>query len=65
MTFGMVLAFLFFPPALLPPQFVNVTDDHRRMYEVLIASGLDWIAVFPPHITDQPATNGDYEVHFW
>jgi hypothetical protein len=60
----LLLAFLFFPPELLPPQFVSVTDDHRRMFEIIKKSGLDWVAVFPPHIADLPATNGDYEVQF-
>lgn len=58
------LAFLFFPADLLPPQFVAVTEDHNRMYQVIKTSGLDWVAVFPPHITDAPDSNGDYEVNF-
>jgi len=53
---------LFFPPEMLPPQFIALTEDHRRMGQVLRTSGLDWIAVYPPHIADQPGTDGAYEV---
>lgn len=32
---------------------VPVTEDHDRMYTVLKTSGLDYVAVMPPHIAGQ------------
>jgi biliverdin reductase/flavin reductase len=32
-----------------------VTEDHDRMYAVLKESGLDYVAVMPPHIAGEPA----------
>jgi hypothetical protein len=56
-------AFLFFEPGKVPPPFLPLTEDHRRMAGVLKASsGLDWVAVYPPHIADTPGTNGAYTV---
>ncbi|XP_018579383.1 flavin reductase (NADPH) [Anoplophora glabripennis] len=55
-------AFLFFEPEKVPPMFRDVTADHQREYDVLKESGLKYIAVFPPHITDQPGT--EYEVQY-
>ncbi|XP_059471423.1 flavin reductase (NADPH) [Neocloeon triangulifer] len=56
-------AFLFFQTEMLPKQFIPLTEDHKRMDQVLRNSGLDWIAVYPPHIADQPGTaDGAYEV---
>lgn len=43
-------AFLFYEPDKVPPRMNNVNDDHKRMFEALKESGLDWIAAFPPHI---------------
>jgi biliverdin reductase / flavin reductase len=43
-------AFLFYAPDKVPPRFNNLNDDHKRMYEVLKQSPLDYIAVYPPHI---------------
>ncbi|GBP78952.1 Flavin reductase [Eumeta japonica] len=48
-------AFLFYEPEKVPPRFVDLNEDHKRMYEVVKDSGLDWIAVFPPHISDEPS----------
>lgn len=42
--------FLFFEVDKVPQIFKEVTDDHRRMYEVLQSSGLKYIACCPPHI---------------
>ncbi|XP_060523311.1 flavin reductase (NADPH) [Cylas formicarius] len=44
----------------VPPRFRDVTADHRRMYEVLKESGLKYIAIFSPHIADNPGS--DYDV---
>ena len=37
------------------PRYLHVADEHRRNLKVLQDSGLDWIAVCPPGITDEPA----------
>ncbi|XP_026743279.1 flavin reductase (NADPH) [Trichoplusia ni] len=48
-------AFLFYEPEKVPPRFVVLNEDHKRMYEALKESPLDYIAVFPPHIADEPS----------
>lgn len=37
------------------PRYLHVAEEHRRNLKVLQESGLDWIAVCPPGITDEPA----------
>lgn len=44
-------AFLFYDADKVPPRFIPLTNDHRRMFEELKSSGLNWVAVFPPHIS--------------
>jgi len=56
-----ISAFLFYEPEKVPPQYQEVTNDHRRQAEVLKNSGLEWIAICPPHITNDPGT-GSYKV---
>ncbi|CAG9837068.1 unnamed protein product [Diabrotica balteata] len=51
-------AFLFYEVSKVPPRFKDLNDEHQRMYDVLKASGLKYIAVFPPHIADEPL--GEY-----
>lgn len=55
-------AFLFHDPNSdkVPAIFKDVTADHQRMFDILKESHLKYIAVFPPHIADQPETR--YEV---
>ncbi|CAG9789523.1 unnamed protein product [Diatraea saccharalis] len=48
-------AFLFYDDDKVPARFVDLNEDHKRMYQVLKDSGLDWVAVFPPHIADEPS----------
>lgn len=43
-------AFLFYEPDKVPPMFKELTEDHKREYEVIKESGLKYIAVSPPHI---------------
>ncbi|TSR87312.1 Estrogen-related receptor gamma [Bagarius yarrelli] len=43
-------AFLLWDRAKVPPRLVPVTEDHDRMYILLKESGLDYVAVMPPHI---------------
>jgi uncharacterized protein len=37
------------------PQYQHVADEHRRNLAMLQASDLDWIAVCPPGIVNEPA----------
>ncbi|NWJ46367.1 MAG: SDR family oxidoreductase [Chloroflexi bacterium] len=43
---------LFYPT--YPPIFKNITEEHARQLEILKKSGLEWVAVCPPQITDDP-----------
>ncbi|XP_030369526.1 flavin reductase (NADPH) [Scaptodrosophila lebanonensis] len=40
----------------VPPVFHRLNEEHKRMLDLTKASGLDFIAVLPPHIADEPAT---------
>ncbi|NTU62697.1 MAG: SDR family oxidoreductase [Chloroflexi bacterium] len=42
----------------IAPQYAVIAAEHRRVFEVLQQSGLDWIAVCPPSLTLDPATGG-------
>ncbi|KAF4517438.1 hypothetical protein B566_EDAN005047 [Ephemera danica] len=58
-----VKSFLFFETDKVPPRFIPLTEDHRRMSNALKAStDIDWIAVYPPHIADTPGSDGGYTV---
>jgi biliverdin reductase/flavin reductase len=43
-------AFLLWDRSKVPPRLLPVTEDHDRMYMALKESGLDFVAVMPPHI---------------
>ncbi|CAJ1064885.1 flavin reductase (NADPH) [Xyrichtys novacula] len=47
---GCMSAFLLWDRTKVPPRMIAVTEDHDRMYTVLKTSGLDYVAVMPPHI---------------
>ncbi|CAB0029070.1 unnamed protein product [Trichogramma brassicae] len=49
-------AFLFYEPGKVPVIFKNVNDDHQRMFDLVKACSLKWIAVLPPHIADAPSS---------
>ncbi|KAG8257362.1 hypothetical protein J6590_052231 [Homalodisca vitripennis] len=49
-------AFLFRKPEEVPPMFHEVNADHMRMFNEMKASDLQWIAVYAPHIADEPPT---------
>lgn len=53
-------AFLFYEPEKVPARFHDLNADHQRMLDCLVASGLKWVAVLPPHLTDNPS--GKYTV---
>jgi hypothetical protein len=44
-------AFLFYEPEKVPTRFHDLNADHQRMLDSLKASGLNWVAVLPPHLT--------------
>lgn len=50
-TFHIFTEFLFYKPEKVPSLFRDVTEDHQRMFDVLKASQLKWIAILPPHIS--------------
>ncbi|XP_041035221.1 flavin reductase (NADPH) [Carcharodon carcharias] len=54
--------FLLWDEAKIPPRLLDLTKDHQRMYEVLKKSGLDYVAVFPPHIADEHPLTGTYTI---
>ncbi|XP_034833932.1 flavin reductase (NADPH) [Maniola hyperantus] len=58
-----ISAFLFYEIDKVPPRFVEVTKDHERMFIELKDSGLNWIAVFSPHISDDPSREIIVEVN--
>ncbi|XP_049959768.1 flavin reductase (NADPH) [Schistocerca serialis cubense] len=52
-----ISAFLFYEPEKVPAIFHALNADHQRMYDVLKESSLKWIAVLPPHFTDEPSSH--------
>lgn len=49
-------AFLFYDVDKVPFRFRDLNSDHQRMFDILKASDLKYIACLPPHIADQPAS---------
>ncbi len=43
------------------PQYANINVEHKRVLKLLQESGLDWVAVAPPTIADEPRT-GHYRI---
>ncbi|KAK4036371.1 flavin reductase (NADPH) [Daphnia magna] len=59
-------SFLFMDPERVPPRFAEINADHKRMLETLQSpkyESLDWIAVLPPHIADEPSSNNQFKVN--
>ncbi|KAG8550837.1 hypothetical protein GDO81_019615 [Engystomops pustulosus] len=56
------LAFLLWDFQKVPPPMRPVTEDHIRMLQVLKESGLDYVAVLPPHIAADKPFTGTYTV---
>ncbi|XP_063289269.1 flavin reductase (NADPH) [Pelobates fuscus] len=59
---GCMSSFLLWDIAKVPPRLLPVTEDHIRMHQVLKDSGLDFVAVLPPHIAKDKPFTGDYTV---
>ncbi|XP_076164816.1 flavin reductase (NADPH) [Ptiloglossa arizonensis] len=49
-------AFLFYNPEAVPAIFKDLNADHKRMFDLLKESKLQWIALLPPHIADVPSS---------
>ncbi|EDW24731.1 GL23232 [Drosophila persimilis] len=55
--FSIVMSsFLWRPLNEVPAVFHRLNEEHKRMLDLTKASGLDWIAILPPHIADEPAS---------
>lgn len=48
-------SFLFMPPDKVPAVFHDLNADHQRMLDAIKESGLEYRAVLPPHIADEPS----------
>uniref|UniRef100_W5NBC4 Biliverdin reductase B n=1 Tax=Lepisosteus oculatus TaxID=7918 RepID=W5NBC4_LEPOC len=55
-------AFLLGDRGRVPPPLVPITEDHDRMHRLLKESGLDYVAVMPPHIADNHPLTERYTV---
>ncbi|KAJ6637344.1 Flavin reductase (NADPH), partial [Pseudolycoriella hygida] len=55
-------SFLFWDPDKVPAQFEHLNAEHKKMLELLKPSGLDFIAVLPPHIANEPA--GEFKIAY-
>lgn len=55
-------AFLFYKPEAVPAIFKDLNADHQRMFDMIKASDLKWVAILPPHIADTPKSK--YTVTF-
>lgn len=53
-----ISSFLFWERAKVPQPYHAVTEDHDRMFQALKSCDREWVAVFPPHIADEPARGG-------
>lgn len=48
-------SFLLFPAGTVPKPFEHLNAEHQAMLDATKASGLDYIAVLPPHISSEPS----------
>lgn len=53
-------SFLFWEPEKVPKQFVHLNAEHGRMLEIIKKSTLDFIAILPPHIANEPS--GEHKI---
>lgn len=49
-------SFLFWEPEKVPPQFSHLNAEHKAMLDIIKSSGLEYIAILPPHIADEPSS---------
>ncbi|XP_037026982.1 flavin reductase (NADPH) [Bradysia coprophila] len=55
-------SFLFWEPEKVPKQFEHLNAEHKKMMDLLKPSGLDFIAVHPPHIANEPS--GEFKIAY-
>ena len=48
-------SFLFWEPEKVPKQFVHLNKEHQAMLDITKESGLDFVAILPPHIANEPS----------
>lgn len=48
-------SFLFWEPEKVPKQFEHLNKEHKTMLDSVKSSGLDYIAILPPHISNEPS----------
>ncbi|GAB0088181.1 flavin reductase (NADPH) [Sergentomyia squamirostris] len=53
-------SFLFYDPDKVPTLFEHINAEHKRMLDLVKDSDLEWRAVLPPHIADDPS--GEFQV---
>ena len=49
-------SFLFWDDEKVPKQFGHINDEHKKMLEITKSSGLEYVAILPPHIADEPSS---------
>lgn len=49
-------SFLFWEQDKVPKQFEHLNAEHKRMLDILKNTTLDYIAVLPPHIANEPSS---------
>lgn len=48
-------SFLFWDQSKVPKQFEHLNAEHQRMLDLIKASKLDFVAILPPHIANEPS----------
>lgn len=54
-------SFLTWPAEKVPPMMKNINAEHQAMLEATEKSGLDYVAVIPPHIANEPGGDATVE----
>lgn len=49
-------SFLFWDQDKVPKQFEHLNAEHKRMLDILKSTSLDYIAILPPHIANEPSS---------
>lgn len=49
-------SFLFWDKDKVPKQFEHLNAEHKRMLDIIKGTSLDYIAILPPHIADEPSS---------
>lgn len=53
-------SFLFWEPEKVPKQFEHLNSEHKAMLDIIKSSDLDFIAILPPHIANEPS--GEHQI---